>query len=81
MLRNLRSEAEADPNSPRKARMRVVGYQVMADIYADANQMGSACEWWRKTRAAWTNIDQTWGLTGFDQDEPAKVVKLLEQCL
>ena len=74
------SQVRAEPDTPSAHRSVAVGYQVIADLLWDGERKEEACQWFQKTLDKWTEIDQRFGLSDFDAEQPGKVREDLADC-
>ncbi len=74
------SQVRAEPDTPSAHRSVAVGYQVIADLLWDGERKTEACQWFQKTLDKWLEIDQRFGLSDFDSEQPGKVREDLSDC-
>jgi len=73
-------QAAADPDTPGTHRSVAVGYHEAANIYEAAGEDAEACRWYEKTLSAWEKIDQTFGISEFDAEQPEILKGILDEC-
>ncbi|MEM8981431.1 MAG: serine/threonine-protein kinase [Pseudomonadota bacterium] len=74
------AQAASDPNTPGTQRSLAVSYYVMADVYQNAGDQVSACEWFSRSLDQWLLIDNRFGITEFDAGQPDNIREILADC-
>ncbi|MEM1261027.1 MAG: serine/threonine-protein kinase [Pseudomonadota bacterium] len=74
------AQAASDPNTPGTQRSLAVSYYVMADVYQNAGDNTSACEWFGRSLDQWLLIDDRFGITEFDAGQPDNIREILADC-
>ncbi|MEM7281496.1 MAG: hypothetical protein AAF438_07700 [Pseudomonadota bacterium] len=74
------AQVAAEPDTPSAHRSVAVGYQVIGDLLWDGERKDEACQWFQKTLDKWLEVDERFGLSDFDSEEPRKVREDLSEC-
>ena len=73
-------ELAALDDSPGNHRSIAVSYQVTSDMYNGAGRSAKYCDWQRATLKKWQEIDERWGLSEFDAEQPDLLRERLADC-
>lgn len=75
-----RARVERDPDTPIAHRELALSFDTTADIYAAAGNQPQACLWHGRALKQWQQIDQRFGISDFDRQEPARITALMADC-
>lgn len=73
-------QVEKEPDTPGAHRSLAVSYYVMGDVYRNAGDVSSSCEWFTRSLNRWELIQQRFGLAEFDAGEPDRIRGELAEC-
>ena len=73
-------QVQAEPDTPGAHRSLAVSYYVLGDVYLNAGDPETACQWFRQSLDKWEAIDERFTLTEFDAGEPERIRGVIADC-